>query len=299
MTVPKIDPIDLVTQMIEYIESNLTQPLSVELVCKRGEMSSWQSQRVFRAVVGDSIGNYIRGRRLTLASQMIRSNPEHRLLDIAIEFQFGSHEAFTRAFKAHFGITPADFRRTAKTIRTRMKPKLNRDRIVRISSGISKNPSLVRLPRRSFIGMVTQINSPLGVDSDFDKTIPLHWLEFNRRRCQISGRKRGIGYGICLFPSDDMDGETLSYLAAAEVGRISEIPEGMISLEMEEQEYAAFETQGDPETCHTTSDYIYGIWLPQSEYQRARGHDYEVFDRHYRLKDPSSRSLYFIPVQRK
>jgi AraC family transcriptional regulator len=292
-----LDHLNLVTEAIEYIEANLTNAISVECVCDRAQISCWEFQRVFRAVIGDSIGNYIRSRRLTVAAKEIRINPKTRLSDVALKFQFGSHEAFTRAFKAHFAMTPAEFRMSNRTLNTRLKPKLTSEKLRRISLGISKTPTIQKVPSKRFIGLAKQINSPLGNDSDAGNVLPAHWIYFNKRRAEIQGRVRGFGYGIAISHLGRMEEDVLLYLAAAEVEGASPVPKGMMAFEFTEQTYAVFETQGSPETCNAITDYIYGIWLPQSGYIRSEGFDFEIYDNRYRLGQESSISRYFLPIQ--
>jgi AraC family transcriptional regulator len=64
-------------------------------------------QRIFIFVSGISISEYVRKRKLTIAGYEIRKN-DISILDAAVKYGFGSHSAFTRAFKEHHGITPTE-----------------------------------------------------------------------------------------------------------------------------------------------------------------------------------------------
>ena len=74
-------------------------------------------QRVFVFLSGVSIADYVRKRKLTLAGQTLQSS-DSSVLDIAIQFGFQSHSAFTRAFKQHHGITPVQARQSATELKS-------------------------------------------------------------------------------------------------------------------------------------------------------------------------------------
>ena len=61
-------------------------------------------------------------------------------------------------------------------------------------------------------------------------------------------------------------------------------------------QYACFENRTLPEQNSSLIDYIYGIWLPSSNYDRGRGYDLEIFDHRYVAGDPSSVCRFFVPV---
>jgi AraC family transcriptional regulator len=297
---PGANHLDLLTEVVARIERELREPASVGSLCESLDMSPWQFQRVFRAFTGDSVGTYLRGRRLTVAAETLRKNSGARILDIALEFQFGSQEAFTRAFKLWFGVTPAEYRDGDQTLNPRHKPRLDRERISRIHANIAKTPTYLTLPPSHFVGSPIDIASPLDTEADICRQLPQHWLEFNRRRHEIAGRERGVGYGIAASSThgpDGMDGETLHYIAAARVDALPRaVPAEMKSVSISGGKYAVFERTGHVEACFATVGYIYGVWLPQSGLLRGPGPDLEIFDHRYRLADPSSRSRYYLPI---
>lgn len=73
----------------------------------------------------------------------------------------------------------------------------------------------------------------------------------------------------------------------------------MTSLTSPEQLVAIFEVNGRCSVVGRTVDYIYGLWLPNSEYTRADGDDYELFDDRYDFDKSNSPSKYVIPVRLK
>lgn len=105
--------IDLMNEMIDYIENHLTEEISYQKLSKIVGMNEFLMQRVFSLVTGISISEYIRKRRLSKALEEIQ-NTKGTILDIAIKYQYSSAIPFTRAFKKEFGSTPSEYRKKKK-----------------------------------------------------------------------------------------------------------------------------------------------------------------------------------------
>ena len=98
-----------VDQAVSYIERHLREDIRLEDVAAQAAVSMYHFHRVFQPIVGMSVTEYIRQRRLTHAGgELIRT--DKRVLDIALEYRFGTQEAFTRAFKKMFGMPPKQYR---------------------------------------------------------------------------------------------------------------------------------------------------------------------------------------------
>ena len=85
--------------------------------------SEYYTTRKFREISGMSFREYLRSRKLAFALKEVRDT-EKTLLEIALNYGFSSHEAFTRAFKKAYGITPSDYRSNPKPVvlRTKINP---------------------------------------------------------------------------------------------------------------------------------------------------------------------------------
>ena len=94
-----------------YIESHLAEPLTLDEIAGASGVSRFHLVRAFGAASGLSVMRYVRAHRLTKAA---RAPPPARLdLSLALDADYGSHEAFTRAFRDHFGLTPEAVRHAA------------------------------------------------------------------------------------------------------------------------------------------------------------------------------------------
>jgi AraC family transcriptional regulator len=105
------DNIKTVRQMQDLIAANLTQPITLHMLAEAAGYSPWYAARVFKAVTGKSPFDYIRTLRLSRAAEKLRDG-NVRVVDVAFDFVFDSHEGFTRAFSKQFGMTPQTFSRT-------------------------------------------------------------------------------------------------------------------------------------------------------------------------------------------
>lgn len=90
---------------LSFIEAHLGEELRIQAIARHAGMSMWHFQRIFSAALGQPLMDYVRRRRLSRAMEVLCSRREG-ILDIALDSGFRSQEAFTRAFKAMFGVTP-------------------------------------------------------------------------------------------------------------------------------------------------------------------------------------------------
>src|SRR6516165_3883931 len=94
-----------------YIESHLADALTLDDISAIGGVSRFHMVRAFAAATGCSVMRYVRARRLSEAARALAAGAPD-ILQLALDADYGSHEAFTRAFRDHFGITPEAVRAT-------------------------------------------------------------------------------------------------------------------------------------------------------------------------------------------
>lgn len=103
------DAIPQLKHAITHLESHLTAPTSIEEAAALVGYSRYHFSRLFLAVTGITPVAYLRKRRLTEAARELATSSK-RILDIALDYQFQSQEAFTRSFKQEFGVSPGFYR---------------------------------------------------------------------------------------------------------------------------------------------------------------------------------------------
>ena len=111
---------DYITGMqnaIDYIEAHITEKIDYEEVARCSCLSSYNFQRVFGILSGNTLGEYIRNRRLSLAGQDI-VNTELKVIDLAMKYGYESPDSFAKAFQKFHGVTPSLAREEGTILRS-------------------------------------------------------------------------------------------------------------------------------------------------------------------------------------
>lgn len=108
---------EMINRATAYIETHISEDIVLEDIAKECNVSYYYFAKTFTMITGFTLKEYIRNRRITLASYEV-SNTNHRILDIGIKYGYSSNEAFSRAFKKIHGINPSDARKNNVTIYT-------------------------------------------------------------------------------------------------------------------------------------------------------------------------------------
>lgn len=98
-------------RVLAYIDQHLEQPISLNTLAEVAHFSQFHFHRLFSAWMGETIGDYLRRRRVEVAAMRLAAQPRTKILNIALSVGFGSAEAFTRAFKSRFGCSPTAWRK--------------------------------------------------------------------------------------------------------------------------------------------------------------------------------------------
>ena len=119
-----LDNTNAVNRMQDFIESHIHQPITLHMLADAAGYSPWHAARIFKAVTGKSPFDYIRTVRLSRAALRLRDE-EVKIVDVAFDFVFDSHEGFTRAFSKHFGLISAavfQSQTKGKVVRSKTNP---------------------------------------------------------------------------------------------------------------------------------------------------------------------------------
>jgi len=131
--VDRWDVVDGVQRVQDYIEAHIQDPITLSELARAAGYSQWHAARVFKELTGKAPFEYVRALRLTKAALLLRDE-QPKIVDVAFDFVFASHEGFTRAFSRQFGVSPVDYRRNPKQIRLFM-PDRARDRYLKLQKG--------------------------------------------------------------------------------------------------------------------------------------------------------------------
>jgi AraC family transcriptional regulator len=104
-----------ILRVLTHIQEHLDEVLDLEELARVACFSSFHFHRVFAAVTGETMADHVRRLRLERAAMELRSGSK-QVIQVALDAGYEAHEAFTRAFKAAYGVSPAEFRRATGTI---------------------------------------------------------------------------------------------------------------------------------------------------------------------------------------
>lgn len=137
------EKIDAVYRMQKYIENHLSEPITLYTLANAAGYSPWHSARIFKELIGKTPFEYIRALRLSRAAIKLRDE-DVKIIDVALDFVFDSHEGFTRAFSKQFGMTPQYYCKNTPPLKLFM-PNSIRDYYLMLQKGednMSKNSNV-------------------------------------------------------------------------------------------------------------------------------------------------------------
>jgi len=290
--------LSFIQSIVNQIEDEIADEVNIKKLADDMGVSAWHFQRLFKSLVGDTLGNYLRGRRLTRAAQLL-TDSQLGIIDIAMESGFNSHEAFSRSFKSHFDLTPKAFRQSPPKITLKEKPVLSDTLFHHLDQELDRVPNIVLRPAFSISGFSIDIPSPFLTGESYCDLVETPW----RKLIEISHQK-GLStsipyYGLTASTSGDFTEEQIQYIAGIESKYLSDNTEAE-RYQFPEQLIAVFDVNTvDEFSVGKTMDYIYGYWLPNSEYNRGKGSDYEIIHNVSGFEMGGLKSQYVVPLQPK
>lgn len=288
----RMDYFERIQNAIEYIEDNLQEKMSITNISSQSYFSAFHFQRMFQAITGFSVQQYIRNRRLSEAAVLLITTSQS-ILEIAISFEYGSQEAFTRAFVQYFGITPTKYRKNTYSI-----PLQNKINFLdyKIDGELPmQKPTIVHLGKKLITGYVYPTSLQ---DERYYEEIPGFYHDFGRQQyydCIAQKVAPNVAYGIST--SFHEDGQ-FSFIVGEEVQAFEErVQQGFTHLELPAGQYAEFILNSSAEGIQNTRRYIYGVWLPNSNYDRDMGPDFEITDVMQSMYPYNLKMKIYIPIK--
>jgi AraC family transcriptional regulator len=242
---------DPIQKALWFVESHLRDPLTLDEVAGRSGVSPYHLTRAFAAVTGHSLMRYVRARRLSEAAQTLALGPPD-ILAVALDAGYGSHEAFTRAFREQFGLTPEQLRAKGRLDDvTLMEP-------IAMDSSPSANLNEPRFESSKpllLAGIAEHYNCEASAG------IPSQWQRLQPFFGNIPKQVGQTAYGACYNFDDDGN---FDYMCGVEVADFSDLPKGFTTLRVPGQRYAVFHQREHISTIRNTFAAIWSKWLPES-----------------------------------
>ncbi|MGA6155275.1 AraC family transcriptional regulator [Stenotrophomonas sp. NPDC087984] len=259
--------LERLNEALEHIESHLDQRIETAELARIAVTSEYHFRRLFSALAGIPLSEYIRRRRLTIAGAEVLAG-ERTLLEIAVRYGYGSGEAFARAFRAMHGVGPGDARRAGAVLRS--QPRMSFRLIVEGSS--SMRYRVVEKERFHVVGKKVRV--PLvheGVNPGIAEFIRGIGEEMIGRITALSDQEPAgiLGVSDNLDPSR-AEGTELDYYHAVVTGAAA--PEDLDELVVPAGTWAVFENSGPfPQALQYLWRDVFTQWFPSNPYQSRPG----------------------------
>jgi AraC family transcriptional regulator len=253
-----------------YIEAHFAEELTLEAIATVGGVSRFHLSRAFGDATGHSVMRYVRGRRLTEAARSLSLGASD-ILSVALEAGYGSHEAFTRAFRDQFDLTPEAVRARRRLDNLALVEPITMDQALIVDLA----------PPRFETGRLLLI-AGLGERYTFETNqgIPAQWQRFAPNIGNLPGQVGRITYGVCTNADDAGNFE---YVAGVEVASFDGLPAELTRMRIPAQRYAVFSHRDHISAIRSTFYTIWNKWLPDSGHEIA---DAPNFERYGEAFDP-------------
>lgn len=253
-----------VSKALWYIESHFKEEVTLDDLAQISQVSRFYLSRAFATLVGQPMQRYLRGRRLTEAAKRLVDGTDN-ILTIALDHGYGSHEAFTRAFRDQFGITPEAVRAQGHCRGLTLVPPLRLESIMNTPLAA---PTIQERGALLIAGSSERYNCAMRA------AIPLQWQRFSAHLGHIPSQIGQDAYGVCYNTDDDGN---MDYLCGVEVKDFSTVPPEFARLRIGPQRYAVFQHRDHVASVTQTFNGIFSTWLPESGYEIV---DAPLFERY-------------------
>lgn len=267
-----MDCISILQQAIQFMEENLTEPITYQDVARHLNISGYHFHRIFSMVTGITAHEYLRNRRLSLAGQeLITSNL--KIIDLAVKYGYETADSFTKAFARFHGVTPSAARRrhTSLMLYNRLILKLS------IEGGNMMNYRIEKREPFKVLAKVRAFPNTITGDSA-NHEIPDFWAASQQDGSEDKLRSFSPNsdlYGLCAHI--DKEAEDFNY-GIGVLTTEDTAPAGFTIWEVGTPLWAVFECYGEDAACiGETWDRIFKEFLPNSPYDMLDDVDFERY----------------------
>lgn len=271
-----------ISRAIDYMEEHLTEDLDIQTIAGEACVSGFYFQKIFCALCGFTVGEYIRNRRLTLAAQELSSG-KARVLDVALKYGYDSPDSFPRAFTRFHGVSPSAAREKGSQLRSFAPLKIK----LTLEGGTMLEYRITEKAQFTVMGLTRQFN----MDTSYQE-IPRFWSEHmkSEQGAVVCGM-----YGICLGGN----GKLFNYMIADNYLPWNEVPPHCETRVIPAGTWAVFPCRGPlPQTLQDVNTQIWSEWLPACKAYRLAG-NYNIEMYGPRAEKPEDTySEIWIPIEK-
>lgn len=275
---------DPVGKALWFIEHHLGRETTLAEIAEASGVSRYQLLRAFGAATGQSVMRYVRARRLTEAARHLAGGAPD-ILQVALDSGYGSHEAFTRAFRDQFGQTPETVRDHGDVATLRLMEPIRMDESL-----------IVKLEPPRFETSRALLVAGLSDRYRFETNhgIPLQWQRFVPYIGNIPGQVGRVAYGVCC----NQDGSgTFEYVSGVEVASFDELPGELRGIRIPVHRYVVFTHRAHVSAIRATWYTIMNRWLPESGREIADTPDFERYGADFDAHTGTGRVEIWLPIR--
>jgi AraC family transcriptional regulator len=276
--------VSVTTRALWYIESHLGGDLSLDAIAASVGVSRFHLSRAFAVTAGQPLAAYARARRLSEAApQLAGGAPD--ILAVALDAGYGSHEAFTRAFRQHFGLTPEQLRERGCLDGLQRQEPLA---MTRTASVTIAAPRLVRRDSLLIFG--------LGKNYTAQSTSEMaaQWNRFLPYFDSITNQVGHVAYGVIC--NGDEAGNYV-YICGVEVTEFPADPPDYMRLRIPPQTYAVFDHRDHVSTIATTWMAIWERGLADAGHEATDGPAFERYGEQFDSRTGLGGVEIWVPIK--
>ncbi|MFI0008795.1 AraC family transcriptional regulator [Streptomyces globisporus] len=253
---------------MQHIEAHLGERIEAADLARIAMTSEYHFRRMFSALAGLPLSEYIRRRRMTVAGAEVLGDRDRSLLDVAMRYGYDTGEGFARAFRAVHGIGPGEARRTGAVLRSQQRLTF---RLV-VEGSSAMRYSLVEKNAFRVVGRKARVplihEGPNPAIAEFIRGIGREELD---RIAALSDQEPAgiVGVSDQLDPSR-AEGTELDYWHGVVSG--AEPPEDLDALDVPAGQWAVFESEGEfPQALQHLWRDVFTQWFPSNPYASRPG----------------------------
>jgi len=255
--------VNVTARAVWYIESHLSGDLSLEAVASAVGVSRFHLSRAFGVTLGCGLALYVRARRLSQAARtLVDGAPD--IVTVALDAGYSSHEAFTRAFRQHFGVTPDEVRERAHAGGLGLQEPFSMNDANTLTMA---PPQIVRHDALLIFGIGQRYHqSNAGIPSQWDRFVP--YLG------SIEGQVDNVTYGV-ICNTDDAG--SIEYICGVQVREFPAQPTEFARVRIPSQTYAVFQHKEHVASVNATWQAIWNHGLSSAKLQATDGPAFERY----------------------
>jgi len=268
---------------IWYIESHLGGDLSLEAVAGVVGVSRFHLSRAFSMTTRCALASYVRARRLSLAARALGGGAPD-ILAVALDAGYGSHEAFTRAFRQQFGLTPDELRERGDVAGLDLMEALSMNDS---KTALIAPPRVVRSDELLIFGLSERyVKSNAGIPSQWERFVPYLGA--------IPGQMGNVTYGV-ICNTDEAG--SVDYICGVQVREFPDHPAGFTRLRIPPQTYAVFAHRDHVSSMQSTWQAIWNDGLSSAGRKATDGPAFERYDERFDGRTGLGGFEIWIPIE--